>query len=104
MTTRTFNRKRIEILIDAPLAPRLIQAAADVGIDGYTLIPVQSGAGHSGAWRDDQVSGATTKMIFLTIASKDKADQLVDVLAPRLTDYSMLLTLSDVEVIRGDRF
>ncbi|HXH52683.1 MAG TPA: hypothetical protein VNH53_04540 [Sphingomicrobium sp.] len=104
MTTKTFTRKRVEILIDAPLAQRLIQAAADVGIAGYTLIPVQSGAGHSGTWRDDQVSGATTKMIFLTIASQDKAEKFVDLLAPRLSEYSMLLTLSDVEVVRGERF
>jgi hypothetical protein len=100
----TFTRKRVEILIDAPLAPRLIQAAADAGIAGYTLIPVQSGAGRGGAWRDDHVSGATTKTIFLTIASEEKAGRFVDMLAPHLGDYGMLLTLSDVEVIRGERF
>jgi PII-like signaling protein len=104
MTSKTVTRKRIEILVDAPLAQRLIRAAADVGISGYTLIPVQSGAGHSGTWRDDQVSGASTKLIFLTIASEDKAEKFVSLLAPRLTEYSMLLTLSDVQVVRGERF
>jgi hypothetical protein len=102
--TRTFTRKRVEILIDTPLAPRLVMAAADAGIAGYTLIPVQSGAGRGGAWRDDHVSGATTKTIFLTIASPEKADKFIESLAPHLTDYGMLLTLSDVEVVRGDRF
>lgn len=102
--TKTFTRKRVEILIDTPLAPRLIQAAADAGIAGYTLIPVQSGAGRGGAWRDDHVSGATTKTIFLTIASEDKATAFVDMLAPHLSEYGMLLTLSDVEVVRGHRF
>lgn len=102
--TRTFTRKRVEILIDTPLAPRLVTAAADAGIAGYTLIPVQSGAGRGGAWRDDHVSGATTKTIFLTIASQEKADRFIEALAPHLTDYGMLLTMSDVEVVRGDRF
>lgn len=100
----TFTRKRVEILLDAPLAPRLIQAAADVGIAGYTLIPVQSGAGRSGTWRDDRVTGAETKIIFLTIASEEKAAKFVDLLAPHLGDYGMLLTLSDVQVVRGERF
>jgi hypothetical protein len=100
----TFTRRRVEILIDTPLAPRLIQAAADAGIAGYTLIPVQSGAGRGGAWRDDSVSGAQAKTIFLTIASADKAARFVDMLAPNLEDYGMLLTMSDVEVVRGDRF
>lgn len=101
---KTFVRKRVEILIDSPLAPRLVQAASRAGIAGYTLIPVQSGAGHGGSWSDDHVSGATAKTIFLTIASEEKAAAFVDSLAPHLTDYGMLLTLSDVEVVRGDRF
>jgi hypothetical protein len=100
----TFTRKRVEILIDTPLAPRLIKAAADAGIAGYTLIPVQSGAGRGGAWRDDAISGAQAKTIFLTIASEEKAGRFVDMLAPHLESYSMLLTLSDVQVVRGERF
>lgn len=101
---KTFTRKRVEILIDTPLAPRLIQAAAEAGIAGYTLIPVQSGAGRGGSWRDDRVSGAQAKTIFLTIASEEKASRFVDMLAPHLEDYGMLLTLSDVQVLRGERF
>jgi PII-like signaling protein len=100
----TVTRKRVEILIDTPLAPRLIQAATDAGIAGYTLIPVQSGAGRGGAWRDDAVSGAQSKTIFLTIASEEKADRFVEALAPNLGAYGMLLTMADVEVVRGERF
>jgi hypothetical protein len=101
---QTFTRKRVEILIDTPLAPRLVQAAADAGIAGYTLIPVQSGAGRSGTWRGDHVTGAQTKMIFLTIASEENAGKLVDTLAPHLESYGMLLTLCDVQVVRPERF
>ncbi len=100
----TFTRKRVEILVDTPLAQRLIQAAADVGIAGYTLIPVQSGAGRSGTWRGDHVTGAQTKTIFLTIASQENAAKLVEMLAPHLSSYGMLLTLSDVEIVRPERF
>lgn len=104
MTTRTFSRRRVEILIDTPLAPKLIQAASDVGIAGYSLIPVQSGAGRGGRWREDHVSGATAKTIFLIIASEEKAAAFVDLLAPHLDDYGMLLTLATVEVVRGEKF
>lgn len=100
----TFTRKRIEILVDTPLAPLIIQAAADAGIAGYTLIAVQSGAGRSGAWREDRVTGVGTKSIFLTVASVEKASRLVDFLKPHLDDYGLLLTLSDVEVVRSERF
>ncbi|QLC24180.1 hypothetical protein HFP57_03480 [Parasphingopyxis algicola] len=100
----TVTRKRIEILVDKPLAHVPIRAAADVGIAGYSLIPVQSGAGRHGSWRNDRISGAENKVIFLTIASEEKADALVDQLAPKLDSHSLLLTVSDVQVVRGDRF
>lgn len=100
----TFTRKRIEILVDTPLATILITAAADAGIAGYTIIPVQSGAGRAGTWRHDRITGAETKSLFLTIASQEKAEKFIDILAPKLEEYGMLLTLGDVEVVRGERF
>ena len=100
----TVTRKRIEVLIDRPLAVRLVEAAAEAGVSGYTLIPVQSGSGRQGTWRNDPVSGAEAKTIFLTIASEAKAERLVELLAPHLDAYGMLLTVSDVQVIRGERF
>ena len=101
---KTFTRKRVEILVDTPLAQRLIQAAAEAGIAGYTLIPVQSGAGRGGTWHGDHVTGAQTKTIFLTIASEENAARLVDSLAPLLDSYGMLLTMSDVAVVRPEKF
>lgn len=98
------NRKRIEILVDKPLAPVLIRAAADVGIHGYSLITVQSGAGSGGAWRDDRVTGAQNKVIFITIANAEKSQALVDALAPKLESHGMLLTVGDVGVVRGEKF
>jgi hypothetical protein len=100
----TVTRKRLEILIDRPLAPRLVEAAVTAGVSGYTLIPVQSGSGRQGAWRDDPISGAEAKSIFLTIASEEKAHRLVELLAPYLDTHGMLLTISDVQVVRGERF
>jgi hypothetical protein len=100
----TVTRKRIEVLIDRPLAPRLVEAAAEAGVSGYTLIPVQSGSGRQGRWRNDPISGAEAKTIFLTIASEAKAERFVELLAPHLDDYGMLLTVGDVQVIRGERF
>ena len=100
----TVTRKRIEILVDKPLAQVPIRAAADAGIAGYSLVPVQSGSGRHGNWRKDRISGAENKVLFLTIASEEKADALVDALAPKLDSHSLLLTVSNVKVVRGDRF
>ena len=100
----TVSRKRIEILVDTPLVPRLIKHARDVDISGWSLIHVDAGGGRDGAWQHDDVTGAAAKTIILMIASEAKAAALVDALAPLLDSYRLLLTVGDVQVVRGERF
>jgi hypothetical protein len=100
----TVTRKRIEILVDTPLVPRLIKHARDVDISGWSLIHVDAGGGRDGAWQHDDVTGAAAKTIILMIASDEKAQALADVLAPFLDSYRLLLTIGNVQVVRGERF
>ena len=44
------------------------------------------------------------KALVLTIASQARASRLTEELAPLLTSHGLLLTMWDVEVIRGERF
>lgn len=99
----TFTRKRIEILADEALAPRLVSASGKAGINGHTILRVEAGAGRGGPWRSDTVSGSG-KIIFLTITAEDKARRLIDLLAPSLEAWGMVLTMGDVEVVRPERF
>ncbi|MXP14124.1 transcriptional regulator [Altererythrobacter confluentis] len=101
--TETVVRKRIEILADTPLARRVTDVIDQVGISGWTVLPVQSGSGRDGQWREERVTGAD-KSLILSIASEEKAAALVDALAPILTSHGLLLTMWNVEVIRGERF
>lgn len=100
----TVTRKRIEILVDTPLAPRIIAQIKAVDISGWSLIHVDSGGGRGGEWQHDDVTGAAAKTIVLAIASEQKTDALVDRLAPLLDSYRLLLTIGDVQVVRGERF
>lgn len=99
----TVVRKRIEILADTPLVRRITAAIDRAGITGWTVLPVQSGSGRDGAWREERITGAD-KSLILTIASQDKATALAEDLAPILSSHGLLLTMWDVEVIRGERF
>jgi hypothetical protein len=101
---QTVTRKRIEILVDTPLAPRIIGQIKAVDISGWSLIHVDSGGGRSGEWQHDDVTGAAAKTIVLAIASEQKTDALVDRLAPLLDSYRLLLTIGDVQVVRGELF
>ncbi len=99
----TVIRKRIEILADTPLVKRVTQEIDKVGITGWTVLPVQSGSGRDGPWRDERVTGSD-KSLVLTIAPESKAQALAEALVPNLGNYGLLLTMWDVEVIRGERF
>lgn len=97
------TRKRIEILTDVALVKRVTDAIDRAEITGWTVTPVSSGKGRDGHWREERVMG-TDKVFVLTIAPEDKAIALAEDLAPILTSHSLLLTMWDVQVIRGERF
>lgn len=99
----TVIRKRIEILADSPLVKRVTSAIDAAGITGWTVLPVTAGSGRDGRWHEERVTGAD-KSLVLTIASEEKASALALALAPILTSHGLLLTMWDVEVIRGERF
>lgn len=100
----TISRRRIEVLADEPLIPAILRIANDVGIIHYTLLPTLGGAGAHGRWRDDQLSGATAKVMLLAITGADHAAAFVDRLAPLLESHHLMLLLSDVDVVRGPKF
>lgn len=99
----TVIRKRIEILADTAIVRRVTSAIDRAGITGWTVTPVQSGKGRDGHWREERVMG-TDKVFVLTIAPQDKAMALAEDLAPILSTHGLLLTMWDIEVIRGERF
>ena len=100
----TTPRQRIEVLVDAPLAPRLALLAEKAGITGHTLIRTESGRGFHGEWSEDLISGATAKYVFLTIANDENASRFLDALAPLLESHGLIVLRSAVEVIRPERF
>lgn len=102
--TETTIRRRVEVLADGPLIPAIERIAANAGIEHYTLLPTLGGMGHSGRWRDDQISGATAKVMFMAITTEDGADRLADQLAPLLQSHHLMLLVANVEVIRKGRF
>ncbi len=100
----TVTRKRIEILMDTPLVPLIVGMIREVDISGYSLFHVDSGGGRHGQWQHDDVTGAAAKTMMLALASEEKANALMEKLAPKLDSHRLLVTMGNVQVIRGDRF
>ena len=98
------KRVRIEVLVDAPLAPKLAKLAEDAGITGHTLIRTSSGRGSGGEWEEDLVTGATAKFIFLTVANAERAENFLEATAPLLESHGLVVLRSEVHVVRPERF
>jgi hypothetical protein len=102
--TETTHRRRIEVLADAPLIPAIVKLASEAGITHYTLLPVLGGAGVHGRWHDDQLSGATAKVMLLLVTTAEHGAQFIDLLAPLLESHHLMLLSSEVDVVRGGKF
>lgn len=98
------RRVRIEVLVDAPIAPKLARLAEEAGITGHTLLRTASGRGRTGEWSEDLVTGATNKFLFLAISNSERADRFIATLEPLLDTHDLVMLKSEVEVVRSDRF
>ena len=104
MKAELFQRRRIEILLDRPLVPLVEKAAKSAGLTGYSLLPTSGGLGRTGHWSDDDISGAQSKQIFLSIASDEKVDLFVELISPLLDSHGLVLLIGTVDVVRGAKF
>lgn len=104
MPDNMISRIRLEVLVDAPLAPKLAKLSREAGITGHTLFRTVSGEGKGGAWQDDLLTGATAKFIFLAVANQDRADRFIELVKPLLDSHGLLVLRSPVDVVRADKF
>jgi hypothetical protein len=100
----TITRKRIEILLDAPLLPRVAALLDDAGVHGHTVLAAQSGHSRAGEWSEDALTGAASKLLVMALANAEATARLIDLIAPLLDSHRLLLSIGEVEVIRGDRY
>lgn len=102
--TETFERRRLEVLVDAPLVSAVVAAARESGILNYTLLPTLGGSGEHGTWHDDQITGAQAKVMFLAVAAEPLSRAFIERLSPMLDSFGLVLFSSSVNVVRGDKF
>lgn len=98
------RRKKIEVIIETPARPLLIDVLNRAGSPGYTMIPAIGGRGLRSAWDRNQLMDAANQVIIVTIVSAEAAETIMAEVGKLLEDYRGVVTVSDVEVLRGGRF
>lgn len=88
--------KRIEIVIEEPMAPRLVAILRDIGVSAYTAIHDASGDGDRGIRRADELVGDTSNAVFI-IACEDEAlvEKIAEAVRPMLRRSGGLCLVSD---------
>ena len=102
---QTHRKKRIEIIIEAPLQKRLTELLENSEVSGFTILPAIAGRGEEGSWqRAGQVSDAGRMVIVICVVDPGRADEVVESIYALLSRQIGIVTISDVEVIRTDKF
>ena len=102
---QTHQAKRVAIIIEQVMQSRLTDVMTEAGVTGWTVLPVLGGSGRSGAWsREGQVSRAGGMVQVVCVIRPDRLDTMLDA-AFRVVDRHIgVVTVSDCEVLRAERF
>lgn len=101
----THDAKRVEIIIEAPMARRLTEVLTEAGVTGYTILPVLGGSGRSGRWtREGQVSSAGGMVAVLCLIAPERLDGLLDAAFAVVERHIGVVSVSDTQILRADRF
>ena len=102
---QTHTAKRVEIVIEAPLERRLTEALTTAGVTGFTVLPVLGGSGRSGRWsREGQVGRAGGMVAVICLVRPDRLDGLLDAAFAVVDRHIGVVSVTDCQVLRAERF
>lgn len=91
--------RRIEVVINAPHASKVIEVLGGLGLQDYTVIRGVSGAGERGLQRGDDITGVSNNVYILTTCAPADLDGVVDALRPLLRRAGGMCLVSDAHWI-----
>ena len=102
---QTFRKKRIEIVVEAPLLSKVIARLDGANVSGYSVMPVTAGRGFDGVWSAEGQIGSASQMTYIVcIVDVARLDAVLSEVFAVIARQIGFIATSDVEVIRADRF
>lgn len=97
--------KRVEIIIEAVMEPRLTEALIEAGVSGFTVLPVHGGSGRSGQWnREGQVSRAGGMVSVVCLIRPERLEALLEAAFAVVERHIGVVSVTDTQVLRAERF
>ncbi|MDX8346683.1 MULTISPECIES: DUF3240 family protein [unclassified Cognatiyoonia] len=100
----THTAKRVEIVIEAPLERRLTDALTSAGVTGYTILPVRGGSGRSGKWTREGQVGRAGMVAVVCLIKPERLDGLLDAAFAVVEKHIGVVSITDAQVVRAERF
>lgn len=98
-------KQRLELIIERMALRRACEILEAAGCSGYTIVSAMEGFGRERRWRrGDDLSSAEEMMIVITIGDATKIERALVDLHRLLDDRIGVLSVSDVRVLRPERF
>ena len=99
------SKKRIELIIERMASRRAGRVLEAAGMTGYTVLPALEGFGNGKRWRrDSDISASSDMVVVISIGDAEKCAAAIDQIEKLLGDHVGVVSVSDVHVIRDDRF
>lgn len=93
--------KRIEIVIERPLAQRMAKLLVELEAPGYTVIEHAGGRGDRGVRRADEPTGTSTNSVFvIACETQEQVERIVDGIRPVLSRSGGICLVSDAMWVR----
>lgn len=102
---QTHTKKRLELIIEKPALKRAGRVLEEAGVKGYTVFPAMAGYGGSFRWqRGTDLSASRDMVMLISIMDETTAAKAIDKLENLVGAHIGVLSLSDVEVLRAEKF
>jgi PII-like signaling protein len=99
------RRHRLELIIERMAAPRACNILEAAGLTGYTILPALAGYGGGNRWsRDNDISSAADMVVIISIGTQDRINAALEQLEKLLSAHIGVLNVSQVSVLRPERF
>ena len=101
---QTHIAKRLEIIIEAPMKRRLTAALTKAGATGFTVLPVLGGSGRSGVWTLEGQVGRAGMVVVICLIKPERLDALLDAAFAVVDRHIGVVSVTDTQVLRAERF
>jgi hypothetical protein len=101
---QTVRRRKLEIIVEAPVLSRVEAILKAEGVRGWSVFAGLEGQGATGDWHAEGLSGAEDKRLIFALTSTKVVDRVLTSLAAFFEDYPGVVCVSDVDVMRPDKF